>query len=47
MMDSGRDPREGIFLCLELILNWLLAVGELNSGILMATSTYFSQKNLF
>ena len=26
MMDSGRDPREGLFLCLGLIGRWLLAV---------------------
>ena len=26
MMDAGRDPRGGIFLSLELIVSWLLAV---------------------
>ena len=26
MMDAGRDPRECIFVSLELIVSWLLAV---------------------
>ena len=28
MMDSGRDPREGIFQSLGLIVSWLLAVAH-------------------
>ena len=29
MMDSGWDPREGIFLSLGLIVRWLLACGSI------------------